>query len=205
VRRRKTLLAAIIALLTVAAGCAGSDAEERTVPPSQLRFLVLQPTDLPRVFTRFDEGPVRIADTPPGPRGDPARFGREGGWIARYRRHGSATTEGPLVVESRVDLFEDEGGAQEEFDAYREELEGQLGIGGRRLEPSDLGAEAFGISSGGGASNTVRFFRVVWRDENVAASLNLNGFRGLRLSHVLDLARKQQQRIERAFATEARS
>ena len=201
-RRRKLLLSACsLALLALTFACSGggeSD-DEPIVAAAKMRSVVLQPADFPQVFTRFDEGPVRFADTPPGPRGDPQRFGREGGWIARYRRHGSPETEGPLVVESRVDVFEGVDGAKEEFDAYREELASQSGLGVRRLEPQGLGTDALGISSGEGAvANSLRTFRVVWRDGNVTASLNINGLGGLRLAHVLELARKQQQRIERA-------
>jgi hypothetical protein len=202
VRRRKLLLSASsLALLALAAGCAGGseDDEEAVMAASSMRSVVLQPADLPKVFTRFDEGPVRLADTPPGPRGDPQRFGREGGWIARYRRHGSPSTKGPLVVESRVDVFEGVAGAKEEFDAYQDELESQLGAGVARLEPRRLGADALGISStNGGVANSLRSFRLVWRAGNVTASLNVNGLAGLSLAHVLALADKQQQRIERA-------
>jgi hypothetical protein len=161
--------------------------------------MVLQPADLSKVFTRFDEGPVRTADTPPGARGDPQRFGREGGWIARYKRPGSAATQGPLVVESRVDVFGGSDGAEEEFDAYRDELE-SLG-GGRWLSLPSLGADAIGVTSGESDAHSVRYFRLVWRDSNVAASLAVNGFEGrLRLVHALELAQKQQRRIRAASA-----
>lgn len=202
-RGKLLLFACSLALLGIAASCTGDDGDgdERTVAASQLHLIVLQPADLPSVFTRFAEGPVRFADTPPGPRGDPQRFGRQGGWIARYRRGGSPATEGPLVVESRVDVFEEEDGAREEFDAYRDELEAQVGAGARWLEPPGLGSDAVGIApADGGVPNSVRFFRLAWRDGNVAASLAVNGFQGLRLAHVLGLARKQQRRISAASA-----
>ena len=74
-----TLLAGVVAL----AGCSGGD--ER-IEADSARRLVLQAEDVPREFERFDFGRTAQADLPAGARADPARFGREGGWKARYRR-----------------------------------------------------------------------------------------------------------------------
>jgi hypothetical protein len=194
---------ALVALVVVVAGCAGGDGDEQAVPATKMRLVVLQPADLSKAFVRFDEGPVRLADTPPGPRGDPERFGREGGWKARYRRPGSPTTKGPLVVESRIDVFEGEDGAKSEFDAYREELESEAGGAGRWLDVPRIGDDAQAATSGSGSANSVRAFRLVWRDGNVTAAIAANGFEGrLRLSEVVELARKQQRRIAAALVTD---
>jgi hypothetical protein len=195
---------ALVALVVLVAGCAGGDGDEQAVPMTKMRLVVLQPADLSKAFVRFDEGPVRLADTPPGPRGDPGRFGREGGWKARYRRPGSPVTKGPLVVESRIDLFNGEDGAKSEFDAYREELENEAGGAGRWLDVPRLGDDALAASSGpSGVANSVRAFRLVWRDGNVTAAIAANGFQGrLRLADVLELARKQQRRIAAALVTD---
>jgi hypothetical protein len=189
------------ALLVVASSCAGEEEDEPTVPPAKMRSIVLQPKDLSRVFTRFDEGPVRMADTPPGPRGDLGRFGRQGGWKARYKRPGTHATSGALVVESRVDLFEGSSGAKQEFDAFREELEPAVAGGrGRWIDVDRLGEEAVAATTGGTAANPVRSFTLVWRVGNVTASVTANGFANFRLAHVLELGRKQQRRIDSASA-----
>jgi hypothetical protein len=194
---------ALVALVVVVAGCAGGDGDEQAVPATKMRLVVLQPADLSKAFVRFDQGPVRLADTPPGPRGDPERFGREGGWKARYRRPGSPATKGPLVVESRIDLFEGEDGAKSEFDAYREELESEAGGAGRWLDVPRIGDDAQAVTSGSGIANSVRVFRLVWRDGNVTAAIAVNGFEGkLRLADVLELGRKQQRRIAAALVTD---
>ena len=194
---------ALAGLVVVVAGCAGGDGDEQAVPATKMRLVVLQPADLSKAFVRFDEGPVRLADTPPGPRGDPERFGREGGWKARYRRPGSAATKGPLVVESRIDLFDGEDGAESEFDAYREELEAEAGGAGRWLDVPRIGDDALAATSGSGMANSVRVFRLVWRDGNATASIAANGFEGrLRLADVLELVRKQQRRIAAALVTD---
>src|SRR5689334_17400820 len=99
---RLALRLPLVAVLALAACGGGAD---KPVKPSQLPKLVLQPHDLSGPFTAFDVGRQVRLDQVPGPRGNPARFGREGGWKARYNRPGSPTTRGPLVVESRADVF----------------------------------------------------------------------------------------------------
>lgn len=183
--------ASLVALL---AGCAPLGDDERpAIPASALSRLVLQPADLPRDFKRFDEGAVAIADTPPGPRSDPQRFGRKGGWKARFRRLGSARTRGPLVVESRADLFDESGGAEEEFAVHRSELEqlhGHLG------DVDGLGDEAALAGEDVGNPASVAVYTVVWRHGNVAASVTANGFSGkMTAADVVRLARAQQRRI----------
>jgi hypothetical protein len=195
---------ALAALAVVVAGCAGGDGDEQAVPATKMRSVVLQPADLSKPFVRFDEGPVRLADTPPGPRGDPQRFGRQGGWKARYRRPGSPATKGPLVVESRVDLFDGQDGAKSEFEAYQDELENEVRRSGRWLDVPRLGDDAVAATTGTpDIANSVSVVRLVWRDGNVTAAIAANGFEGgLRLADVLELARKQQRRIAAALVTE---
>jgi hypothetical protein len=168
------------------------------VSVAELENAVLQPADLPAVFERFDEGRVALADTPPGPRGDSARFGREDGWKSRYRRPGTSATAGPLVVESRVDVFEEEDGAERDLDAYRAEWSAS----GQDETELDLGDEAFSVTSlQPGTPRGVRFFQIAWRQANASASLTVNGFEGkLRLAEALALARKQERRIADAAA-----
>jgi hypothetical protein len=196
----------VVAVLAALAGCSplGDDSGDAPIPEASLPTVVLQPDDLPVVFSRFDEGPLAIADAPTGDRADPARFGRIGGWKARYRRPGSAATVGPLVVESRADLFEGSGGAEQELDAHRRELAPQalhpstLSL----LEIEELGEQGIALTQAAGdAPGTLVSHTVVWRYGNVVASVTANGFGGkLRPAQVLDLAQAQQRRIAAAAA-----
>jgi hypothetical protein len=185
-------LALLLVLLMT--GCM-SDSSSGT-SRDELADLVLQKGDLPPVFELFDEGRQVRADLSTGPRADPTRFGRVEGWKARYRRAGTPQTGGPLVVESRVDLFDSSGGADDELEAHK--LEQEEAEGTRLLRAPVLGDEAFAATlTQPGASSRVRFYLVAWREDDVAASLSVNGFdRKLTLEHALELARKQQRRIQ---------
>lgn len=194
-----------IALTTVLAGCSalGGGDEAPAIPESGLPAIVLQPDDLGGNFTRFDEGRLAIADAPLGERADPERFGRIDGWKARFRRSGSAATVGPLVVESRADLFEGAGGAERELEAHQGELEPQA----RHPSPAtfveleELGDEAFALTQDAGDSppGSLVSHTVAWRYRNASASVTANGFAPrLRLADVLALARAQQRRLAAA-------
>ncbi|MBA2360857.1 MAG: hypothetical protein H0V79_08010 [Actinobacteria bacterium] len=186
------LITAVL-LATLSLGCSGDNGDEKaTISERELSKLVLQPGDLPRVFTRFDEGRQLTADQPGGARSKPDRFGREEGWKSRYRRQGSSATRGPLVTESRVDLFESGDGAKDELAA--------VGDGLKELDKPSLGDEARALTlqqgAGGGG---VRYYLIAWREDNVTASVFVNGFEGkMTLEDALALARKQQQRIAKA-------
>jgi hypothetical protein len=203
---RASLSIGVLLLALGAAGCAGGG-NERSIPATALPNLVLQPKDLSAEFSRFDEGPLALADAPVGDRADLDRFGRVGGWKARYRRAGSPATRGPLVVESRVDLFEGAGGAEEELDTHTDELELLVRhpSSSRLLEIEDLGEEASALAPvQGDAGGSAVFFTVVWRHENAVASVVANGFAGrLVLRDVLELARAQERRIDAAAPPDA--
>jgi hypothetical protein len=192
---------AVLVCLSLLVACGGGDRE--AVERHELEHVVLQPADVPTVFERFDEGRLLRTDQPDaGERADPARFGRQEGWKARYKRSGTQATRGPLVIESRVDLFDDEGGAEQELAAHREELERGVSreTAAESLETRPLGDEAVALTFlQPGAMRDVRFYMVVWRDANVTAGVLVNGYEGkLTLDQTLDLARKQQLRIARA-------
>jgi hypothetical protein len=177
----------------------------RQIGQDALSRLVLQPGDLPHVWVPFNSGRQVRADAPAEARSDPQRFGRAGGWIARFRRPGSQETSGPLVIESRADLFGSADGAKDELSTARSELGNP--IGGRPVakplaDPS-IGEEAFAGTilqrSGGGGIADVRFYLIAWRHQNVVASIFVNGFEGkVTLPQALELARAQQRRIARA-------
>jgi hypothetical protein len=188
VRRAAVALIAVLAL----AGCSfRGDAE--SVERKQLPTLVLQQRDLPAGFVQFDEGEQALTDLPPGRRSEPGRFGRETGWKARYRRDGTRRTAGPLVVESRVDLFESAKGAEDDLGAAREDL-ADADVDWKPIDEPGLGQESFAATV---VLAGVRYYQVFWREANTTASLSVNGFK-LPLSDVLALARAQERRIAAA-------
>jgi hypothetical protein len=192
--RQALLLLAILGL----AGCSlTGDNGGTSLEVAQLEKLVLQPEDLPRSFMRFDEGRQVAADLPEGARADPARFGRRDGWKARYRRAGKVQTPGPIVIESKADVFDSGEGAEDDFEAARAETDESEPEWQPIGEPG-LGDESFAATLlQGPESSGVRFYQVVWREDNAVASLNVNGFaRGLALEDALELARTQERRIE---------
>jgi hypothetical protein len=186
---------ACVAILALSAGCMGE--QESKVDASALSRLVLQPDDLGKRFVRFTEGRIGRADLQPGPRADDARFGRVDGWKARYRLDETGTPPGPLVVVSMADLFADEGGAERDIDAYREEFElargAAVGIA-RTVDVPAIGDETFGTSL---EQAGVFYYTIAWRFENVTASVLVQGFE-LSVDDAIALARKQQQRIAAA-------
>jgi hypothetical protein len=189
----------LIALLTIAAltaGCSlGGGDGGASIEEAQLKTIVLQPEDVGRQFLRFDEGRQGIADAPSGNRSDPQRFGRVDGWKARYRRSGSAQTEGPLVIESRADLFESADGAADELEAIEDN-------DFDKLDEPELGDDARAFqSSQSGTAGGARYYLIVWREDNVTAWLLVSGFEGkITFEDVLALARKQAGRTSRAAA-----
>jgi hypothetical protein len=190
---------AVLLLVLLLAGCSLDGGAGGKVEPGALSMLVLHPEDVPSVFQRFDEGRQVIADNPGGRREDTQRFGRQGGWKARYRRSGTPQTTGPLVIESRADLFDSTGGAEDDLDAARSDLE-DAELDWQPIDEPGLGDESFAATlvQGSGTSE-VRYYQVFWREANVTASLNVNGFEGrLALFEALELARKQERRISSA-------
>jgi hypothetical protein len=196
-------LAAVLTLLAFAGAGCSLGAGEETIPADSAGRLVLQQADVPDVFERFDSGRIAQADLPGGDRADPARFGREQGWKARYRRDGTSETAGPLVIESLVDVFDAADGAEDELAAIRAELETPaqpVVTPVTRLDDPELGDEALAWSALVPAQprDTV-FYTVAWRHRNAVASVSVNGFDGrLDLETAVDLARKQQARLESA-------
>ena len=182
-------------VVLVLAGCSLDDdgSDGASIEERQLKILVLQPEDLGREFIRFDEGRQGSADTPGGSRADQERFGRVDGWKARYRRPGSTQTKGPLVVESRADLFESAAGAADELEAIEE-------TDFDALDDPEVGddARAFNSLQSGGVEG-VRYYLIAWREDNVTSSVLVSGFEGkITLEDALALARKQAARTSSA-------
>lgn len=191
-----------LSLLVLASGCSLGNDEESSITAGDLKQLVLQPADVGNVFQQFDEGRQVAADAPGGSRSEANRFGRQEGWKARYHRSGTPQTKGPIVIESRVDLFESSDGAEDELEAAEADA-GQTEPGWELLERPQLGDDARAMTVVQGSGQTaVRHYLVIWREANVTASVLVNGFEGKTdLDDTLALARKQARRINQAAAS----
>jgi hypothetical protein len=190
----------VLVLAGTAAAC--GDGEERpSVPASRLPKLVLQVEDVP-TLARFDVGHVTRFDIPTGERADPKRFGRVDGWKADYKRGGDATTPGPLLVRSQVDLFAGKVGARHDLDLYRREFEATKASFGRAVntpEVRGLGDRSAALSQLQAGSPGVRFYTIAWTSGTLSASVVVSGFEGrVTLSDAMRLARTQQRRIAAA-------
>jgi hypothetical protein len=185
-------LAAVAALVLAVAGCGSSGP---TIPKSKLSKLVLRRADFSGPFAPFYVGPQLRADQTPR-RSDLQRYGREGGWIARFHRSGSPRTRGPIVVSSRVDLFKDSGGAKRDFALYVGDAE--FGAA-KRVHVSQLGDGAVAWTSTQGGAVRVVSYGIAWRHFNATSEVDANGFANrLTLDDLLALARRQDARLRAA-------
>ncbi len=194
-KRRGVAAVGCAIVLVAAAGCGSKN--DASIARGELPKLVLQPADLPPVFDRFDEGRQLRHDVVPGPRADPGRFGRLEGWKARYRRAGSASTSGALVIESRADLYGADDGAERDLGAYRQEFEGLRTSGALATLPKPaIGEDAVAVELRQG---DVVYFRIAWREHNATASVNVSGFANrTTVGDALAIARKQAARLHAA-------
>ena len=192
---------AVLALSAVLAGCGGGGGGYSS---EDLPNLVLQPGDLTKGFERFQLGPQKRADQFPGAQTDLQRFGREGGWKARFRRRGAKpNSPGPVLIESRADVFDSVDGAKKEFDAYSQRFDQVLNDAGALAEglaTPTIGDETTGITfRQPQAVSQIRYFAIAWREGNVTAAIIVNGFNGRVFPpEAFALARKQARRIEAA-------
>ena len=185
VRRLTFIRASALAAVIVSAlvGCMGGDERESTIAPAELEAAVARLSDLPNGFSVFDEGPLQAVDRPRGERG----------WKARFRRPGSPSTAGPLVVESRVDAFDDESAAAEALTKLEGELQER---GAAEVERPEIGDDAAAFREREESVTPVVLFHVAWRHANVLASVTISGFAGkVRLPDAVEIARAQQARI----------
>jgi len=188
---RRTALALVLAVTL--AGCGGSGP---TIPVESLNKLVLRQQDLGAPFREFADGKQGHLDNQ-SPRNDASRYGREGGWIARFSRSGTSKTQGPLVVESRADLFKNAGGAKKDLLAYRELFTSPALSQRRVVTVPRIGDDSLAQTFVQPAAKPLRFYRIAWRYRNATAAVTVEGFDGnVRAADVIALARKQQRRLE---------
>jgi hypothetical protein len=182
----------VLALLYLA-GCGG---ESGAIPQAKLSSLVLHDRDLPAPFASFYTGAQSKLDATSSVRADLTRFGRKGGWIARFHRAGSKQTQGPLIVVSRADLFGSSGNANDDLDAYKLEFDRQPGTALRELHPPLIGDETIGTTFVQPGALPVRYVTVAWRYRNVTAAVTVEGFaKHVSPTDAIRLARRQQRRI----------
>ena len=188
---RRTAIALVLA--STLAGCGGSGPK---IPVESLKNLVLRQQDLGAPFREFNAGKQGHLDNQ-APRNDPTRYGREGGWIARFTRPGTTKTRGPLVVESRADLFKDAGGAKKDLLAYRRLFASSALSQRRVVTVPKIGDDSLAQTFVQPAAKPLRFYRIAWRYRNATAAVTVEGFAGnVRAADAVALARKQQRRIE---------
>ena len=150
-------------------------------------------------FTAFENGTQVRLDNEGTNRTDPARFGREGGWIVRLRPTDSAARKGPLLVESRADLFKASDGAKSDFAAYITQLSANNGGDQKTFGVAGLAQDSRGITFTQPGGKTLRFYRIAWRDRNATASILVEGFDGdITQAQAIDLAKKQETHIKGA-------
>ena len=188
----------LLALLVVAAGVLRRWRGGSSLSSADGESLVLSQADVGREYTQFDQGAQRRADLSRRATTPTASDARAAGSRASAGR-APAPTDGPLVISSLADLFASEDGARKDFELYEQWLsEFETTGGGGKLSSAGLGDESQAITYRQGLPpNDVTYFVIAWRDGEVTASLNVNGFR-LTREQALGLARTQQERIRAA-------
>lgn len=188
------------AIAAPASTAAGSQAPEPGA--GDLASLVVLPGDLALLgdveYHQFDGGPVGRADILPPPRDDTARFGREAGWKARYRRDDPSDEKGILVIGSRVDSFQAPGGAKSELELIADEAQARAASGAvRLLETEGVGDASIVLTyEQAAAGRSVVYYEYYWRSGRYSASVVLSGFEGeLSIADAVLLARAVQARI----------
>jgi len=188
----RVLAAVLVAVPLAACGGGSNDVAARAAPT-----LVLRPRDLGAAFTRFYYGRESRLDVAGTSRANLERFDREDGWVARYHRGGSG--RGPLVVDSRVDVFKTSGGATSDLAAYRFDLRTIPAAKARRIPVAALGDDAVAVTYVRPGALPVRTYTIAWRDGNVSASVTAQGFEGkITKADAVRLARLQEALIAHA-------
>lgn len=169
----------------------------------QLETIALQPEDLAQLgpaFEPFDVGPTQILDVLPAPQSAPDRFGRIGGWKARYRQ-GSDVTSGILVVDSRIDLFPDRNAAAADLAAYAARYTAQAGPVGATISNHSVGEGATMSTIVPADQTQVRMAMIAWRRGPFTAQVVTSGLGNVDVAAAAEmLATAVDQRISAAIA-----
>ncbi len=188
----------LVACAPVLAAC-GTQAA-KPLPHDRLQSLVLQPSDLSPTLSRFSFGRELRSEQSPVFSGDPSRFGRQGGWIARYRRRGNPKAHGPLTIVSAVEMFGRSAGASQYLGAQeKREKTSASAAGLKEVSTPSIGAESHALASARAPRGSVRYVVVTWRNGRFVGSVAASGYAELMSARdVLALARSQEKRLERA-------
>lgn len=182
-------------LVALGAGC-GSHAAA-PLPDRQLAKLVLQPSDVPNL-ERFANTREVSSEQSPALGGDPERFGRQGGWVARYR--GSGAANGPLLLASTVEMFDAADGAGKFFGEQRtrdKRVEAATGL--TSVDIPRVGDESYAYATPHARPGTIRTVLVTWRDGRFVATALANGFaERMPVGVVPALVRRQDRRLAEA-------
>jgi hypothetical protein len=183
-----------VALALLCAAVAGGCGSSSGISSSHVKELVLTKADLRGEYSRFADGPTATLDTQGTTRADPERFGRQAGWVARFRR-ADGRRSGALVIASAADVFRSSKGARDDLRAYADDFARQTANGlGKRVVVRGLGESAVGarLSGPGGSAS----FVIAWVEGNATASVTASGLaEKLGVADVIALARRQEIKL----------
>jgi hypothetical protein len=187
-----------LVLLALGAGC-GSQHSVRPLSDARLAKLVLQPSDLPGL-EQFANGREVSSEQSPVLGADPARVGRQRGWVARYRRRGNPDTAGPLLMASTVEMFDRPARASKFFGQLRKRDATIVAASGLvSVDLPTVGGESYAYATPHARRRTVRTVIVTWREGRFVAVAFANGFaERMSVPDVLALARRQEDRLAAA-------
>jgi hypothetical protein len=187
----------LVACALVLAACGAQGA--KPLSDDQLQTLVLQADDLPPLLERFSFEQELRSEQNPVLAGDPNRFDRQNGWVARYRRRGNPRAHGPLTVASTIEMFARSAGASQYLDAIeKSDKEVASANGLQEITVPAIGAKSHALASARSPRGSIRYVIVTWRDGRFVASVSASGYAELMsVADVVALARSQERRVRK--------
>ena len=185
-------IAVLVLVMLALAACGESSGKK--LSDAALAKLVLQPAEL-RGLDRFANEQEIMSQQSPVLGRDPHRFGRQNGWVARYRR--LRGNDGPLTLASGVEAFGKSSGASDFFDEVTELNErNAAGSHMKAADGDDLGDERRVLATPPGRPGSVRFVLAVWRTGRFVGSISASGYSGrISPADVIALVKRQDERL----------
>jgi len=188
----------LVACALVITACGGHTAQP--LSDGQLQGLVLQSADLPRTLERFSFEHELRSEQSPVLAGNSSRFGRQKGWVARYRRRGDPRLRGPLTVASTIEMFGRPAGASNYLDAVEmrdQEVASTTGL--KEVTVPAIGSTSHALESDRAPHGSIRYVIVTWREGRFVGSVSASGYAELMaVRDVVMLARSQEKRVKGA-------